>query len=633
MLLKGLKKIRASERGAALPMMCAGLIAMAASIGSAIDLGRIYMTRTQLQAGVDAAALAGARAFGNTTANDRNNRDTQTKAYFLGNFPNGYMGSGKPDDITPVDGTTSLLPAQFVVNNGINQTVVTAKAKLPMLFMSIFGMQPINVTAIARAELQPRPLEVMVVLDNTGSMNSTVDGVTKISALKNAMHSFLNVLYQGSSTRQDLALGIVNYTITANVGQILKDSGVQIEDMAGFTDKNWAAGDPYGWKGCVQGDDTVVDMASTVSAADANAFDLYNDLPGDGVRRTGQTRTMHKIRPFLYPPAYFPKNGGASKTDQTSDYYKVSNATITASGSTTSNNNGDNLYPATTDPNFSTIANSSLYKRYFYRLFIGLNDGVGTAADDVVTASDGGYWDPSRYNSFTNAGDTNFVIQADRITERNPIQWHAPALWKISSSNTQYPSPNWQCPEPGMAIQYGRSKSTYDSYVDDRVWGIYPANGTMHHIGFIWGYRLLSRFDVFQRTKPAGTSTPKRALVFMTDGESALSVNSGASDKTWTAYGTPDDRRLTTGSGLAAAVDRRFTKACAIANSQMLSDGTDPPPIYIVAINRGSDLSSAAQTMLRNCGSGGFWLTTSADGLNQAFTSIAADLVDLHLTQ
>jgi hypothetical protein len=65
------------RKGATLPMMAAGMMLVIAAVGSAVDLGRIYLVRSQMQAGVDAAALAGARSFG--LEDERNN---QVNSYF-----------------------------------------------------------------------------------------------------------------------------------------------------------------------------------------------------------------------------------------------------------------------------------------------------------------------------------------------------------------------------------------------------------------------------------------------------------------------------------------------------------------------------------------------------------------------
>jgi len=81
-----LRRLRSNRRGSAIAMMAAGLIPAIAALGSAIDAGRIYIVKSQLQTGVDAAALAGARAF-SVSGTASNSRESQVAAYFRGNFP------------------------------------------------------------------------------------------------------------------------------------------------------------------------------------------------------------------------------------------------------------------------------------------------------------------------------------------------------------------------------------------------------------------------------------------------------------------------------------------------------------------------------------------------------------------
>jgi hypothetical protein len=38
-----------------------------------------------------------------------------------------------------------------------------------------------------------------------------------------------------------------------------------------------------------------------------------------------------------------------------------------------------------------------------------------------------------------------------------------------------------------MEVQYGRSKSTYDDFIDLDNYPLMPASGTLHHIGMLWG--------------------------------------------------------------------------------------------------------------------------------------------------
>lgn len=174
----------ADRRGSTLALMAAGLIPVIAALGAGIDAGRLYLVKSQLQAGVDAAALAGARAFA-VTDGSAASREKQARAYFYGNFSQDYMGV-----------SNLQLSPDFKTVSGINVTTVTARAMLPMTFMRIFGFQPRTMQAVAKAELQPRPLEVMVVLDDTGSMKANLSGGrTRMVALKEAATDFVDILH------------------------------------------------------------------------------------------------------------------------------------------------------------------------------------------------------------------------------------------------------------------------------------------------------------------------------------------------------------------------------------------------------------------------------------------------------
>jgi Flp pilus assembly protein TadG len=611
-----------SATAATLPIMAAGLIPMIAAIGGAIDIGRIYIVRSQMQAGVDAAALAAANAFDNASESDENGRYKQAVYYYSDNFPNGYMGL-KPGAAAGYSSTETMQKPTFTVLNGISRTSVSASGKLPMTFMRMFGMGDYDVAVIATAEFQPHPLEVMVVLDNTGSMADTIDGTSKMASLKAAMHSFLNVLYQGSSTQPDLAIGIINYTITTNVGDILKAASVPIE-TSDFTNRNWTAGDALGWKGCVANDETVNTMVDNVSTLEPNAFDIWPMLPGEKPR-SDSPHAMYPVKPFFYPPMYFPKNTASDKAIGSSDYYADSKTNT-------------NMFSTVDYGSASALANTPLYKRYLYRMYKGLNNGSANNTDDVIVGIDGSsYYDTGASDAYDDAKGIgrDFFVRIAQIPNSSIFK---PAThYDVVSGNTAQPSPNWQCPEPGIAVSYGLSKSVYDNFVDYRVWPVKPANGTMHHIGFLWGWRLLTRYDMFKRTPPAGAGKPRRALVFMTDGNTEFGATGSEADgRTFTAYGSPNEKVIATSnsfSSYASAAKTRFTKACAVANSTPMQDSGQTPMIFTVAINKGSSIGSDDSKRLRDCGTSGYYLTTSPAALNDAFTQIARTLTDVHLTR
>jgi hypothetical protein len=93
-----------------------------------------------------------------------------------------------------------------------------------------------------------------------------------MTALRTAMHDFIDILHQGTASRADLAMGFVTYTVTTNVGGILRNRGVTIQTRDGFTNvSNYTGGsddaayNPLGWRGCVENDQTVRDVSASAT--------------------------------------------------------------------------------------------------------------------------------------------------------------------------------------------------------------------------------------------------------------------------------------------------------------------------------------------------------------------------------
>ncbi|WP_277981329.1 pilus assembly protein TadG-related protein [Sphingomonas phyllosphaerae] len=627
-LRQRLSPLLRDRRGSTIGIMAAGLVVGIGSLGSAIDIGRMYIVKSQLQAGVDAAALAGARAFG-VTDNSPNSRSKQVDSYFDGNFSRSpaYMGT-----------TNVIVTPTFAVVNGVNVTTVNAAATLDMSFMRLFGFREVTMRAAAKAELQPRSLEVMVVMDNTGSMKDYLsNGKTRITALKDAANSFVDILFQGGTQRKDLALGFVPYDITVNVGNLLlarrSDSVAPVQGFNTTAEANsygtWPA-NPYYWKGCVMNDTTVRDLSADRTVSEPGAWDVTRTLPGEG----GNNKP---VMPYFIPPMYVPALANsaatsAEKANKAGEFYNIF-------GSEPSNN----LYRLDTtsygDAGGDYLANSTAYRSWLYDYYIALNDGSATSDDDVVRLSSpkGNYYDPTSGNRLS----TNWYIDWKRIPNYYTKWASAPGTSKVNpnggitdnptQNTTPGKSPNWQCPEEAMLPLYNRPKTDYTNYIRDSNAAIYPANGTIHHAGLLWAYRLLVRDDVFLRPRPLGLTAekPRRAIVFMTDGINEVGHSqNGYIDRTFTWYGRWSDKTLSTSDDanvVKTQMLRRFAKTC--ANIQRENNA---PQVYIIALVANSaDVSSAFDA----CAPGRVYRTTNATQLNAAFQNVAAELVDLHLTQ
>lgn len=139
-----------SESGATLVIFAAGLIVFLGLVAMSIDVGRYLWARTQMQAAVDAAALAAAQSMPSQT-------DAAVKAneYWVAN--SGFIRD---------QGNNVQLAVSYPVGNKAIR--VRADADIPTWFARIFGINNWHVWAEGDAESQV--LDISVVLDISGSM-------------------------------------------------------------------------------------------------------------------------------------------------------------------------------------------------------------------------------------------------------------------------------------------------------------------------------------------------------------------------------------------------------------------------------------------------------------------------------
>lgn len=632
------QRLARDQGGAALPIMAAGLIPMLGGIGTAVDVGRIYLVHHQLQAGVDAGALAGARAYGNVSTTD-SGRDRQALIYFDENFPTGFMG------------TPTVVPARsFETVSGINVTTVSAQLELPLTFMRLFGYNTHAISVTARAELQPKPIEVMVVLDDTGSMQTKDVDPTKtlqrMDALKTAMHDFVSVLHQGAAKRDELAMGFVTYNVTTNVGAILRKAGVEVQELDGFTNVgNYTSGgnvspaNGLAWRGCVENDQSLAgqDLSSSPTTFEEGAWDVRPSLPGEmheGVKHPA-------VKPYLFPPNATTSLSVTDPSTKKTTKYPGGYVTTQTEASwylpehnqnNTSDSRTNNFYRLAAKGDYARgqiLANTPAYRQFFYDFYIGLNATNANPNDDVIVNHSGGYYQPgsgpnwkvdySRIPGIDDdtkwgAANSNFGYP---INSKGNVAYPGNVVARTSAT-LKMPSPNYQCPEPAMDVQYGREKRVYDDYIDSENFPVMPASGTLHHIGLLWGYRLLSRSDRFTRENPIPSEQPLRALVFMTDGQTQLSDE----DRWYGAYGNPREKRISktaTAGAMKTQIMRRFAKVCESAKQEGIV-------VYIVSLIQ-------KEPEFSTCAGARYWHTTDRDTIKSAFNEIAVDLVDLHLTR
>ena len=162
------------DRGQVLPWIVVMIVVLVSMAGAVIDLGNAWRVHEQLQASADAAAAAGADNLPNQLAAVAAAKDYSSTA----GGKNPIKGVGSVTTAAYADCSTD--PAHC---DGANTVHVTESVPVKTTFLGLLGINSINETAKASAcsPCGGAPLDVMIVLDRTGSMTApAIDTSTTI---------------------------------------------------------------------------------------------------------------------------------------------------------------------------------------------------------------------------------------------------------------------------------------------------------------------------------------------------------------------------------------------------------------------------------------------------------------------
>jgi len=182
-------RVRRSSRssGQVIVIFAFSLIALIAVVGLAIDSGRAYGVRARLSAAVDAAALSAGRALaiGTTDGERQANAVSAGTRYYNANFVDGFLGATR---------NAPVIPVPVHDPTGFWTVTVRGSATVPPTFMSILGFGDTTVAATGVAVR--RDIDVILVLDTSGSLNNPVGTLDRIKQL--AINNFVNRFASGN---------------------------------------------------------------------------------------------------------------------------------------------------------------------------------------------------------------------------------------------------------------------------------------------------------------------------------------------------------------------------------------------------------------------------------------------------
>ena len=208
-----------------------------------METGRWYMVRAELSKSVDAAALVAAKNISNPFVTP----STLALEFAAANFPNGYLG-------TPSSGAGRATFTATVIGN--DKVQVDGNVSATAILAKLFGANLVPTTS--RGVGQKKEVEIMLVLDRSGSMSGT-----PISRLKTAATTFVN-LFQGTQDKDKM--GLVSFATSVTIARTLginyvapmliainamsatgatntEDAIDQVDGPGGFTDQTGVPGD------------------------------------------------------------------------------------------------------------------------------------------------------------------------------------------------------------------------------------------------------------------------------------------------------------------------------------------------------------------------------------------------------
>jgi Flp pilus assembly protein TadG len=188
-----------NESGSILILFAFFLVLMIGFCAIGVEIGRWFLVRAELSKSVDAAALAAVKNLGNPNVDAR----VVAGEFVLANFPSGAMG-------TPTGGNGSLTFNATLVGN--NKIEVDGHVSAPSYLARVFGITLVPVSSTGQA--QARPVEIMLVLDRSGSMSDN----NGIGGVKSGANAFVDYF---TPTQAVDKLGLISFSTGVTVDRAL----------------------------------------------------------------------------------------------------------------------------------------------------------------------------------------------------------------------------------------------------------------------------------------------------------------------------------------------------------------------------------------------------------------------------
>ncbi|WP_342360669.1 TadE/TadG family type IV pilus assembly protein [Terrarubrum flagellatum] len=226
LLSRVISGFRRDEQGATAVMFGVALVPLMVAIGASADYARMADYRTQMQAGVDAAAIAMAKEAANAT-----NAQLTTR--------------GRPFYNLSAPDRDGFATSGFSATRSGKTIAVQATGNVQLVFGGFLGMGSADITAQSQVTSGAKKVELALVLDNTGSMAQA----SKLVELKKAVINLMDKMQTINDASPDtVKIALVPFTTQVNIGKSYSNAA-----WLRYHDNGTAgsAADKASWNGCV----------------------------------------------------------------------------------------------------------------------------------------------------------------------------------------------------------------------------------------------------------------------------------------------------------------------------------------------------------------------------------------------
>ena len=578
-MLSKLKAFLQNSHGGYAPLFAVLCVPMFGSVATAIEYSRVINARAHLQHALDAAALATAKELSVTMDQD-----------YLARYSRDFFDANLHPNLQnqPVQFSFAFQQQQ------VGGTTVTLSAELDhdTHLGGVIGIEEMQLHVSATVAAGNRTVEVAIVMDNSGSMDSLTGGTsdTRIERARTAAVALIDSLHTVAalSNKPDpVRIGVVPFAGSVNIGPQYR--GADWLDMNGWSSVHH---ENFDWTGAATNGD---------SWPDAFASGEGWKSPSTVTQSTGPN-----------PPDPLP----AGITSYNSNWLtrwtlfdaiatgwagcvEMRPGTLSMDDSTPDSFNADTLFVpmfAPDEPDYIHSYEDNDYRNNY------LNDYRRVGPDYSANSGNMGShakqhrrqdW-PAKYNS-----------DAPWSSSEAGSYYHRDRLGNQRSRDFGDWGPNQGCTTDPLLPLTASAQTARDA-VNAMAAGGY----TNVQAGLVWGWRILSAGTPFTEGRPYTTVENDKYIILLTDGNNTYPNQWTDNETEYYAWGYGKDDRvrdgLPTWQSNVTAMNTKTATTC--ANMKALTDADNEAAIRIFTIAYDVPDGSSVKSLLYDCAS------TSRDG-------------------